>query len=587
MNSKQVGRSYKTRASRSRQTVSWVVFLLVAVSGPAGAQEPARPRINKLVELTIVNLDVVVTDAKGNRVRGLRSEDFELRERGEKIAIANFSEYREAGTAEAPSGSPDRPAASQGAVPTTPGVPSRPPRHIILFIDRLYLPERDRREALFGSIKAFLSRSLGPQDSAMLVTWHRSLRHVIPFTSDREKLRALIDEVADTSGGLLGNDTVGQLAAESAWFRSIPAVTLGPPASPLAPRLLAQEAFHEMKAKTRALNALVSALGGMEGRRVLLLASHRFSRYAGLEYYLPRRATVSDYFSQEARSFDAKSLVESVASAANTHGVSLYTLLTAGDANPDAPSAAHGAWEAPGLNAGAIGMRDQLIVNNDAEALEHLSEETGGAMAVGAASASKLLPLLGEDLESYYALGFSPSAAAVGREIEVEVKTTNKTYRVRARKAFVEKSLVEEMKDRVVASLFGKVDDTGLNFGVRAKPDSLSKRRATYDVELQIPIAQLALRQKGRAHDGAFSVFFAAASPNGDLSEVTQQTRPFEIAETDLERAKKSFFTYELKLRLRGGQGRAAIGIVDEVGKTRGFRQLALPIENRRADAIR
>ena len=47
-----------------------------------------------------------------------------------------------------------------------------------------------------------------------------------------------------------------------------------------------------MKAKTAALKGLAATLGGMDGRKILVFVSHRFSRYAGLEFFLRDRDDV-------------------------------------------------------------------------------------------------------------------------------------------------------------------------------------------------------------------------------------------------------------------------------------------------------
>ena len=56
---------------------------------PAGAQQPGKEKppgglapLVTHVDVSVTNLDVIVTDSKGNRVTGLRKEDFEVVEDG-------------------------------------------------------------------------------------------------------------------------------------------------------------------------------------------------------------------------------------------------------------------------------------------------------------------------------------------------------------------------------------------------------------------------------------------------------------------------------------------------------------------------
>ena len=93
-------------------------FLL---AGFSAAQTPAQaPRVTASAELTLFNLDVVVTTPAGDAVHGLKAEDFEVRHGGKTIKLTNFHEVR--GTA--------FPAVSVDPIPTggTPDV--APPRSL-------------------------------------------------------------------------------------------------------------------------------------------------------------------------------------------------------------------------------------------------------------------------------------------------------------------------------------------------------------------------------------------------------------------------------------------------------------------------
>ena len=78
----------------------------------------------------------------------------------------------------------------------------RPVRHIVVFVDRLFLPELDPRTRVFVALKEFLARSLGPHDEAMIVTWGDSVRIVRSFTGDLEELDRTLDTVARRSARL-------------------------------------------------------------------------------------------------------------------------------------------------------------------------------------------------------------------------------------------------------------------------------------------------------------------------------------------------------------------------------------------------
>src|SRR5690606_35729751 len=55
---------------------------------PAAAQQST---MFDTVDVTVVNVDVVVTDRQGNPVRGLTREDFIVLDQGKPVELTNFS----------------------------------------------------------------------------------------------------------------------------------------------------------------------------------------------------------------------------------------------------------------------------------------------------------------------------------------------------------------------------------------------------------------------------------------------------------------------------------------------------------------
>ena len=105
----------------------------------------------------------------------------------------------------------------------------RPPRHLVLFLDRLELPEKWKSEGTFGGLKSLLRGMLGPRDDAMIVTWERSLRSALPFTSDLAALERFLDRQEALSRRLPSAPAVmDQLLDDAAWFKSLPPGALTP-----------------------------------------------------------------------------------------------------------------------------------------------------------------------------------------------------------------------------------------------------------------------------------------------------------------------------------------------------------------------
>src|SRR5438132_14139977 len=105
-------------------------FVLVAATILCTHAAAQVPRLNQKIEISIVNVDVFVTDKAGQRVHGLTKDDFEIFEDGKLQTITNFTEYAGVSVGAA---APGHTEAAEAAAATQ-------KRTIILFVDRFSLP---------------------------------------------------------------------------------------------------------------------------------------------------------------------------------------------------------------------------------------------------------------------------------------------------------------------------------------------------------------------------------------------------------------------------------------------------------------
>lgn len=551
-----------------------LLFAPLLLAGLSSAQKPAAeaPRVTASTELTLFNLDVVVTTSAGDAVHGLKAEDFEVRHDGKLIKVTNFSEVR--GTAfPAVSVVPAPPGGVPGEPPPpAPSAEPRPKRRIVLFIDRLQIPDANQRRELFDSLRRFLSESLDDKDEAMIVTWERSTQTVLPFTSHLDELEAILDRIETGSNRVASEKAdIDALRQEDAWFQSLAAdPRVGTDFGGFQPtaEAYANQAFFEMKAKTAALKGLAATLGGMDGRKVLVFVSHRFSRYAGLEFFLRDRSDPSILQDPRTQKLDTKRLLEEVTRTANANGVTLYTVFPAGMDTP-LPSAADPRLSNPDFNAQPLGGREQLALSNELEALDFVSSKTGGVTAAGPGALPKFIDRVSADLDSWYSLGY-PAPPGAGNAAPVTVRVKDRKLNVRVRGSLLEKTAADQMRDRVLAHLFQPDGHARIPIKVDATLASTTKP-FRLKLEVRIPIASLALLPNAKGSSGLFSVFVASVGPKGDFSEVTRRSQPFEIPEADLATAKSGYYTYELEVTASGPDARICVGVWDEKGNEAGF----------------
>jgi VWFA-related protein len=195
---------------RSRRLVAFLAAPLLIGSAPAAQDDPSRIR----VDVVLVQLNVAVTDSKGNYVRGLRPEDFVVVEDKIPEKIATFEEGIDGPrtlTAAPPAGAaaalghPTAAAAPGEAEPageriTLKPLPPSETNVFILFDTSNYM----YRGFVFAqdAISDFI-RSLEQVSKVALYSYSRNLSRVTALTTDRSQaLRGVRNTVAGDDAAL-------------------------------------------------------------------------------------------------------------------------------------------------------------------------------------------------------------------------------------------------------------------------------------------------------------------------------------------------------------------------------------------------
>jgi VWFA-related protein len=554
---------------------SCLLLLFLALPLPAAPQTPpVIPHAGESIEVSIVNVDTVVTDKQGRRVHGLRREDFEVFENGVRQPITNFAEY--ASEREATPAGVATPSAATGTTQVAPPQPPAQKRTIIVFVERFQLPSF-RSDPVFAAMKKVLHASVRPGDRVMVVTWnHGILGTRLDFTDDLGRIDKAIDAIAERTT-TIDHDPMDDLEREVNAIATWEAETaqfgggrLGTPDIPSESglsffieenaRMSAKNALLDEQRKIQTLNGLMRSTAAVEGKKILLLATHRLSEYAGAEAIFMAGAPVlpSDFRAQ----FDGKPLVRSLIETAIANGFAIYPIYAEGLASNTIAASQFRSTQPRMMG------YDYLVLNNETTMLEHVAQQTGGVTAWGSKDVTNLLPHVVDDFESYYSLAYSATPGkAAARKIEVRVKDPR--LMVRARKQFLPKSDITKMEDRVIATLFGNAPPSSFEVKVRlATPKLDEKKHYMLPITIEVPISSLTmLPAEGNASAGAFTVYMAWGSTFGGVSDTHHDTKQFSIAAAELEKAKRSHFTYEVNVASATPYLRVALGVYDEVSK--------------------
>jgi VWFA-related protein len=174
-----------------------VAALLVLAGVVAQAQDQQPPRFRSGVE--VVTVDVAVVDGDGRPVRGLRPADFVVDVDGQRRRVVSAQWIQLT-----PEGPQAPPGANVSAIPAPLAAPyssndrATGGRLIVLFVDRFNI-RFEAMIALRSAIAGFLNR-LQPSDRVALVVDGYGTSTNIPFTTDRERVRAAVGQIGGQRG---------------------------------------------------------------------------------------------------------------------------------------------------------------------------------------------------------------------------------------------------------------------------------------------------------------------------------------------------------------------------------------------------
>lgn len=303
----------------------------------------------------------------------------------------------------------------------------------------------------------------------------------------------------------------------------------------MSSRMNARRERWDLELKVATINALMRSMSGFDGKRFLLLATHRLSQIAGAGHLYAAGAN-PELDSLDRIEFDTRKIMKTLYDTANANGVAVYPMFPEGLIAPPRVSA-EGLFK-PGDVRGTLSGNnreepkivavayDFLIQNNETPVLQEVAKKTGGLAAWGSSDVARMLDVIREDFDSYYSLAYRATARSVDKSRSLEVKTARPGLMVRSRREVVEKSDTRRMKDRVIGALF-RADDPGarLPFAVRlGKQESARGRKVRIPVTIRIPIAALTVDSGTR---GEFGVYVAWGSKIGGVSDATQERRTF------------------------------------------------------------
>jgi VWFA-related protein len=160
------------------------------------SSHPYRPQLAVLhAEARLVEVQIVVRDARGRPVKGLSRDDFEVLDSGKRREVVAFSVENTASASTAPGKQPEAHATASAPVPPSVPLPARlasAGRSIVLFFDDVNTPPGDLGRAKIAASR-FIKEELSAGDRVAI--FDTSVGEVVRFTSDTKLLISAVQQL--------------------------------------------------------------------------------------------------------------------------------------------------------------------------------------------------------------------------------------------------------------------------------------------------------------------------------------------------------------------------------------------------------
>lgn len=530
--------------------------LLVALLAIAPAGAAQTPTLSETYEVVVHNLDVFVTDAKGNPVAGLSKDDFEVLVDNRRQEITHFAAYQQ--RADKPSTPEEAP---KKDVPGT----TEPPRTIVFFIDEVALHPTTRAK-FHEQVETLARQILRPNDQAMIVTPAAKEKVALPLTDDHQVALEEIGKVLAAQSPL--NRAVQRERVDLE--RDLDRATT-PEEVEFAYFAYSSAVSARVKQRLAVLHSVLAGLAGIDGRKAVVLVTESLSAEPDADR--PPSPTTNS----RRVSTDLRPLIRDVARAAASANVTIYAL----QPEYSLASAASGSVE---KRAGATRERDldylHRSMTNTQVSLQILSEMTGGTWNRGDGGLRTGFRQLTDDLVSYYSLGYRQRAGEPDKPQNLRVRVKGRPeLTVRSRGEAVRKSPTRQMNDLVMAGFLTPAPNDLEIAMIVGTPVQDAKKTWTVPVDVRIPLEKLTFLRERDRYVARFSVHFAAM---GELTEfVSGEPRELSLELTPAQHAEIAGKQYghNTDLRIAAGTLHIAVGVRDILGGTTGVVSQTIDLE--------
>ncbi|MFP4082273.1 MAG: VWA domain-containing protein [Candidatus Aminicenantes bacterium] len=551
-----------------------------AENTPQQKKQEQIPQPAYEVEVVVTNVHVVVTDKDGNRVTGLKPENFKLYEDGLLQKLTNFYEIKGMEVyASSPGKDKKKPSVSPLPQPQR---SSRFKNKIIIYFDNWQLHPMSRNWSI-KKLDKFIQNNFSPEqddNQGMVVSLDQKLNIIQEFTSTPYQLLRALDEVKKRSGQSLIrrrhkedlrrelNQIVADMTREDNRFETYERA-LG------YARHYVEAEQNDLQYSLKSMNAFLDYLAGIAGKKILIYVSDGLPINPGEEVFsFLDQAFPVGHARAEAMNYDATKLFKALTSRCNANEISIYPINAQGLESMILSADKERGWDTYTRGPGMV--KSTSRVKNDA--LKLMAQETGGLAILNTNDIESGLQRIEGDLQFYYSLGYISPHREDNQyhSIRVELVGVEEKYDVRVRREYRRVSQEERIEEGVFSRLYLSRPFNPMNIMAQIMPvePMPGSEKLKLSIKFLIPIKNLTLYSQQNEYRGQIKVYIALMDTEGRLSPCHELTENITIPSQDYAVAVKSFYPYYAEMYITPGRYTISAAVKDVLGDTINYVQL-------------
>ncbi len=517
-------------------------LLAAAAAAAYGQQAPPPPAVySERVEVRVLDLDVDVTDSKGQSVTDLKREDFVVKIGGRLMPVDYFAHVSD-GTIH----SPDLATASpeQVLAEYTKGGEAVVPRNFLIYIDLGFISPGIRNRSL-NAISDFVTR-LGPNDATRIVLFDRSPKVLQDWTTSKESAMAAISKIEREHPGMSRLQTERQTIA---LIDSTPRRRRGAYVEQYA-----QQIGMEIQTMLTSMQNELVTLTPLNGKKAFLFVSGGFEYQPGfvMAQYASGSVAAPGLSFTNIRQISER--VGSVVQNANSDEITFYTV----DATGLTGEGIQAASDDPLSNRPSVSFQAR---QDRQSGLQELAYDTGGRALLNTNDFQRGLTNVYDAVSTYYTVGVNLSSLPLGKYEKVEVSVNRPGVTVRARRGFEARPENTMVELRARATMETDLSYTAIAAKITTAPPTPDKKLYRLPITVTMPASAFTFVPNGDKATAKAAFYIGSIDDKGRTSDIGMQETTFEVPADKA--GSNEELSYSAQLQTKKGNYRIVVNVRD------------------------